>query len=220
LVVHSDFLGWEHVSLLTLVESATGHRAAVDNDVQSLTMAHHWFGAGVGLSSFALLVFGEGIGGGIVVNGELLRGAHGRPGKLDHLPTSDTGPLCDRGHVGCLSAYATTSAVSRNAGQGDAGYSEALRRARSGDELSLRAFRDAGTAVGAAVASVSNLLDPEKVILTGEGLAIFDLAADEFADGVRARVNPLAKTPIVDVQKFSFQDYAWAAAIGAIRRVV
>ena len=85
-VVGSHFLGWDDVPLESLVEAETGLPVAISNDVQALTAAHHWFGAGVGRSSLVLIGMGAGIGAGIVVNDELVRGTHGHPGKVGHSP--------------------------------------------------------------------------------------------------------------------------------------
>ena len=80
-IVGSHFLGWDNVPLESLVEAETGLPIAMSNDVQALTAAHHWFGAGVGRRSLVLFGLGAGIGAGIVVNDELVRGSHGHPGK-------------------------------------------------------------------------------------------------------------------------------------------
>lgn len=218
IVLGSHFLGWEHLALADLVESATGLTAAVSNDVQALTVAHHWFGAGVGCRSMALIGLGAGIGSGIVVNDEIVRGSRGHPGKVGHLFVTDDGPECDRGHVGCVSAYVTIPAIVRNSGA--AGFWEALEEAAAGDAAADRALRDAGRALGAVVANITDLVDPEKVIITGEALAVAHYASTELDAAVRQRLDPAAEPVTIELADFTFADYAWAAAIAAIRRVV
>jgi len=218
LIVGSHFLGWDQVPLSDLVGDATGLPAVASNDVQSLTAAHHWFGAGVGLQSFAVIGLGMGIAAGIVVNGTIIKGARGHPGKVGHLPVTAGGPSCDRGHVGCVSAYATAPAIIANARA--EGYSDAVARARAGDPVAVAAFQGAGEALGAAIAAIVNLVDPEKVVVTGEGLPVLELAGTAVDRGMRDRLDPAAEPVAVTRHEFDFGAYAWAAAITAIRHVV
>lgn len=218
LIVGSHFLGWDRVALSDLVQRATGLPAVAANDVQSLTAAHHWFGAGVGLRSFAVIGLGMGIGAGIVVNGEVIRGSRGHPGKIGHLPVTGTGPRCDRGHAGCVSAYVTAPAIVRNCGAD--GFDDAVARARAGESAAVAAFDGAGEALGAAVATIVNLVDPEKVVVTGEGLPVLDLARAAVERGLRERLDPATAPVPVTAHEFHFGAYAWAAAITAVRHVI
>lgn len=218
LIVGSHFLGWERVPLSDLVRRATGLPAVAANDVQSLTVAHHWFGAGVGLRSFAVIGLGMGIGAGLVVNGEVIRGSRGHPGKIGHLPVTAAGPSCDRGHVGCVSAYVTAPAIVANAGA--ASFDDAVADARAGAPAAVAAFDRAGEALGAVVATIVNLVDPEKVVVTGEGLPVLELAGPAVERGLRDRLDPAAEPVPVTAHEFHFGAYAWAAAILAVRHVI
>ena len=190
-VVGSHFLGWDNVPLGSLLEAETGLPVAISNDVQALTAAHHWFGAGVGCSSLVLVGLGAGIGAGIVVNDELVRGTHGHPGKVGHVRVSDSGPTCDRGHVGCASAYVTIPAILHNAA--DTSFERVLERAAAGDAAAQSALDDAGYALGVVVAQLLNFIDPEKAIVTGEGLAVarVGMAAMELA--LAERLDPASE---------------------------
>lgn len=217
-VVGSSFLGWDEVQLEELVARATGLPVAVSNDVHALTTAHHWFGPGVGKEPFVVVALGEGIGSGIVLDGDVVQGAHGRPGRVGHLPVTPDGPTCDRGHVGCVSAYATIPAILRNCA-GD-GFWEALGEARSGAPAAARAFQDAGTALGAAIAALVNIVDPERVLVTGEALAVAEFASEQMQESIGRRIDPGNSQPAVELGAFEFTDYAWGAAITAIRDLI
>lgn len=217
-VAGSPFLGWGVVPLADLVSAATGLPSAVSNDVQALTAAHHWFGAGVGRRSMALIGFGAGIGGGIVANNELVTGSRGHSGKIGHLSVTHTGPRCDVGHIGCVSAFVTIPSIVRNA-QADS-YEQVIDRAVAGDELAIEALRAAGRALGVAIVQLANLIDPEKIIVTGEGLPMVRFAQDDILASIHDRLDPSAEAVTVDYHAFKFSDYAWAAAISAIRLVV
>lgn len=216
-IVGSHFLGWENVPLADLVRARTGLPTEIGNDVQSLTSAHHWFGAGRGASSLALIGLGAGIGAGLVVGGEPIRGAHGHPGKVGHLRVTGSGPVCDRGHVGCVSAFVTIPAIERNAG---IGFDEVLRRARDGDEHCTAVISDAVQALGVVIADLVCIVDVEKVIVTGEGLPIADFSAELLGGSIADALDPAAEAPPVQLQPFRFADYAWAGAVSAIRLVL
>lgn len=217
-IVGSHFLGWDDVPLASLVEAETGLPIAVGNDVQSLTAAHHWFGAGVGRSSLVLIGLGAGIGAGIVVNGELVRGSRGHPGKVGHIPVRDSGPTCDRGHMGCASAYVTIPAILHNAA--DTNFDRVIERADAGDAVAASALNDAGYALGVVIAQLVNLIDPEKVIVTGEGLVVARAGAASLEAALAEKLDPASERSEIEVRDFAFADYAWAAAVSAIRRVV
>ncbi|MDQ1571439.1 MAG: hypothetical protein QOF79_2113 [Actinomycetota bacterium] len=219
-IVGSAFLGWDEVPLAELVQIATGLPTAIANDVQSLTAAHHWFGAGVGYRSMALIGFGAGIGCGVVVNDELVDGSHGHPGRVGHLTVRSDGPLCDKGHPGCVASYVTDDAIIQNSGVEGATYADVVGLAKSGHPQSVVAFQEAAEALAVAVAHVVNLLDVEVVIVTGEGLAVVDLAGAEFESMLRRRRDPEGIDTNVVFPSFNFVDYARAAAIGAVRLVV
>lgn len=216
-VVGSDFLGWDEVAVGELVERSTGLPTAVSNDVQALTVAHHWFGAGVGSSSLVVIGLGAGIGAGLVSDNLLIRGHRGHPGKVGHLFVTDSGPRCDRGHVGCVSAFVTIPAILRNAGMD--GYAETVEAARNGDERASAALRDAGRALGVVIGTTASLLDPQKVIVTGEGLETARVAWAQVQSGIFERLDPASEAVDVELHEFRFAEYAWAAAISAIRHV-
>ncbi|HEY0259726.1 MAG TPA: ROK family protein, partial [Lacisediminihabitans sp.] len=218
LLVDSPFLGWDTVPLAELVSEATGLPTVISNDVQALTAAHHWFGAGVGCRTIALIGFGAGIGSGIVVNDELVTGSRGHPGKVGHIPVTEGGPTCDAGHVGCVSAYVTIPSIVRNAHA--ASYPSALKLARAGEPTALAAMQAAGKALGVAIVQLANFIDPEKIIVTGEGLPLVGLANETILTTISNLLDPAADDVTVDFHEFRFSDYAWAAAISAIRLVV
>ncbi|WP_194420238.1 ROK family transcriptional regulator [Microbacterium abyssi] len=217
-IVGSHFLGWENIPLADLVSARTGLPTEIGNDVQSLTAAHHWFGAGRGATSLALIGIGAGIGAGIVVGDAMIRGAHGHPGKVGHMRVSDTGPQCDRGHTGCVSSYVTIPAVRQRAG--DAPFEQVIARARTGEETASLAVRDAVRALGVVIGNLVCIADVQKVIVTGEGLPLAQFDDALLAAAVADALDPAAEAPPIELHPFRFADYAWAAAVSAIRLVL
>ena len=214
----SQFLGWRDVPLASLLEERTGLVTHTSNDVDALTAKEHWIGAGAGVRSMALVTVGTGVGFGLVTNGEVSEGAHGRFGRVGHLPVYGGGPDCGVGHSGCVSSYLPSSIIARNAGAADDAYGEVVERARAGESRALQAFRDAGTALGVLLSTVVTLVDPESIVLTGDGLPVHDIARAEVEEAFRNGLRPYETAVTVVVQPFEFSEWARAAAVLAIRR--
>ncbi len=157
----------------------------IDNDVNALALAEWTFGAGRGARSLVVLAAGTGFGGGIVVDGRLLRGAAGFGGELGHAPVKFDGPACWCGGRGCLALYASGRGIAEAARALVAGPpGAALRAAAGGDPLAIQAplvFRlaeegdplaasivdEACRALGAMIGVVINGLNPDVVVITG-----------------------------------------------------
>ncbi|BFO18489.1 hypothetical protein SHKM778_48770 [Streptomyces sp. KM77-8] len=99
------------MALGELARGTTGLPVTVENDVRALTVAEQWFGAGVGLSDFALVTVGAGIGCGLVVHGQVVAGAHGVAGEIGHVAIDPAGRVCHCGNRGCVEAIAADQAI-------------------------------------------------------------------------------------------------------------
>jgi predicted NBD/HSP70 family sugar kinase len=224
MVRYSPFLDWREVPLAELVAMTTGLPVTVDNDVRALTVAEQWFGAGVGLSDFALVTVGAGIGCGLVVSGRVVSGAHGVAGELGHLSLDPAGPRCHCGNRGCVEAIAADSAIVRDirsvTGIPVADAAEALELAHRGDPGARQVYARAGEAIGRAIGSVVNLLGPERVIISGEGLAAYDLFAEQIRDAFAASAFGTAARCDVKTRPLPFEEWARGAAATAIQSFI
>ncbi|MFD1150292.1 ROK family transcriptional regulator [Saccharothrix hoggarensis] len=215
-VAQAEFLGWEDVPLVARVAEATGVPTSADNDVQALTSAEQWFGAGAGLTSMALITVGAGVGCGLVVGGRLVEGSHGLPPRVAHILVDPSGPECGYGHRGCASSYLMTHVMLRGL-DGPPTYEEAVERALAGDPDAKRVFDDAGYALGVLIGTVANLVDPQKVLLTGDGLPLYEVSAARVRDGIEATFEADTALIDLDVRPFDFSEWARSAAALAIR---
>ncbi|QSB06301.1 ROK family glucokinase [Natronoglycomyces albus] len=167
----------------------------VENDANVALWGEYRFGAARQGSSAVLFTVGTGIGGGIVLGGELVRGSHGFAGEMGHSRAVMDGRPCPCGSFGCLEQYASGNALTRSAREGAAatphkaptllklagGDAEAItgyqvtEAALEGDEVALEAFGFIGRYLGMACADMVQLLDPDHVIIAGGVIAAGDL---------------------------------------------
>ncbi|MDQ1042866.1 ROK family transcriptional regulator [Streptomyces sp. V4I2] len=220
-VRYSPFLEWRDVPLAELAATTTGLPVTVDNDVRALTVAEQWFGAGAGLSDFAVVTVGAGIGCGLVVHGKVVAGAHGVAGEIGHVTVDPAGPLCHCGNRGCVEAIAGDAAILRRiretTGVDVTDTASAVRLARRGVPGAREAYARAGEAIGRGIATVANLLGPERVIISGEGLAAHDLFAEQIRDAFTAAAFGSAAQCDVQTRPLPFEEWARGAAATAIQ---
>lgn len=219
-VAASVFLGWHEVPFARMLEERTGIATFTANDVHALTAKEHWFGAGAGRGSMVLVTVGEGLGLGLIANGQVSTGEHGRLGRIGHLPVLGGGPDCGLGHAGCASSYLPSPVIVRNAGHEGKTYDQVVELARDGDEGALAAFEEAGRALGVLLATAVHIADPSAIVLTGDGLPVYDLARATVDESMRAALAPYTEPVTVEVQPFEFSEWARAGAVLAIRRLL
>lgn len=217
-VRYAPFLQWRDVPLAELIAVATGLPVVIENDVNSLTVAEQWFGAGVDVPTFAVVTIGAGVGCGFVLGGALVHGAVGLAGELGHVPIQPDGPRCRCGNTGCVESLASDEAildrVRAATGRTDLDLPAAAQLARDGDADATAAFTTAGDALGRALAIVANLLNPHRIVLSGEGLAASDLfesvARDSFAR------HAFGQAGECDLVTRPLPDHTWARGAAAV----
>lgn len=223
-VRYSPFLDWRDVPLAELTQAVTGLPVTVDNDVRALTVAEQWFGAGVGVPDFALVTVGAGIGCGLVVHGKVVSGAHGVAGEIGHLSIDPQGPPCHCGNTGCVEAIAGDAAIIRQVGEVTGlpvtDSAQALELAHRGDPGAREVYARAGEAIGRAIGAVVNVLGPQRVIISGEGLAAYDLFAEQIRDTFAAAAFGTAAQCDVMTRPLPFEEWARGAAATAIQSFI
>jgi len=217
-VRYAPFLEWREVALADRLAAQVGLPVVVENDVNSLTVAEQWFGAGVDVASFAVVTIGAGIGCGLVVDGSLVHGAHGLAGELGHVPIALGGPVCRCGNSGCVETLAADGAIVARIGAAtgrvDLDVTGAAQLARDGDPAAVAAFTGAGDALGRALATVANMINPHRIVLSGEGLA----ASDLFETAARESFRRHAFGQAVECELVSrpLPDDTWARGAAAV----
>ncbi len=190
---------WREFPLRARLEQRFVLPAVVDNDAKAMALGEHRHGAGRGSRAMLGMVVSTGIGGGLVVDGRLLHGAHGHAGHVGHAIVWPDGPTCACGARGCVTAMASgTGIAARIAAAHEQGVETALPRgasakdaaqhARSGDAFAQTLFRDAGAGLGRAIASATALLDLDLVVIGGGvALGAWDLLFPPLDEELRER---------------------------------
>ena len=199
-------LAWREIPLRDLLSERTGLPCVVDNDANVAAWGEYRFGAARGYRHVLAVTVGTGIGGGIVADGELLRGAHGFAAEIGHIIVEPDGPPCGCGNKGCWEQVASGRALGRLAraeverepagriaalaGGAQASGRHVSEAAREGDPAAAAIFATVGRRLGEGIAGLVNILDPEVVIVGGgvaeEGAVLLEPAREAFLDAVEA----------------------------------
>jgi len=205
-VVHdTPNLGWHNVPLKKILEEMVGIPVLVDNDANLAALGEYYFGAGRGSRHMVYVTVSTGIGGGLIIDGRIYRGAGGGAGELGHMVLDPDGPLCGCGRRGCLEALASGTAIASRARElvaagggetilreagGSAGEITAItvaEAARRGDQEAVGIIEKAGTYLGMGLAGVVNLLNPDMLVLGGGAFKAGRLFWDSMAGEMSAR---------------------------------
>lgn len=177
-------LGWGLVDVSSKLSEAMGiprDWVIVGNDANVAALGEFFDGGAKEYSSMMMVTIGTGVGGGLIMDGNIIDGVNGAAAEIGHIPVSDDLDFdCSCGNRGCLEQLASATAIARMAGTADA--KEAFDRAYAGDELAVKAIDTAAEALGKAMAAVACVVDPE-CFLIGGGVAA---AGEKFIEKIRA----------------------------------
>jgi len=181
-VLHAPTLGWHNVNLHDPLKAALGIPIHIENSGKACALAQLWTTRSdmVAAGNSVFVSVSDGVGAGIVVNGELFRGRHNTAGEFGHVPLSIDGPRCSCGATGCWEAYISNPAtLARFFGREvDAGprdletvsftVEDLIARARAGDAKALAAINSTARYLGLGLASIINAVDPARIFIGGE----------------------------------------------------
>jgi N-acetylglucosamine repressor len=216
----SQLLWWRDVDLAGPLRKRLGLPVWVDNDVNTLAVAEKWAGDAPDARDFVTLSVGRGVGLGIVIDRSLYRGANGAAGEFGHIIVEPGGAKCECGRFGCLEAIVGEGALRRSVGEQlgrDITRGELISLIQDGDSIARTVVENAGRRLGQAVANMMTLLNPELLIICGEGTEMGATFLDPIVAAVREQTfGDLGRTVEVKVQLWG--DEAWA--VGAATQVL
>ena len=200
-VLHAPTLGWRNVDVRDLLVSAIGLPVHIENSGRACALAQLWAmhgGTSTSAGDFVFVSVSDGLGLGVIVRGELLRGRHNVAGEFGHVPLTMDGPRCSCGAIGCWEAYVSNRAtLARYFGRPAESdepvpaderaftVEDLISRARRGDAKARAAIQATGRYLGAGLVSVVNVFDPTRVYVGGEITAAWDLIEDDVRTVVR-----------------------------------
>lgn len=173
-VIFAPNLKWSEFDLKGPIEKATGMRVELENAANACVLAEVWFGRSDKVCDMVVVTISEGVGTGIFLNGQLVRGLNGMAGEFGHVPVDPSGPLCACGGRGCWEVYASNRAALRYFAE-DGGpvpegltFQDLLVLAEAGDGRALGALEKMVHAVGRGMRTVVAGLAPEEIVVAAE----------------------------------------------------
>ena len=186
--------------MVAALESELGIKAILENDANAAALGESWCGASKGYASSILVTLGTGVGGGIIIDGRIVRGADAMAGEIGHICVEAFGTICRCGSVGCVEQYSSASAIVRIAEELAEQYpasnlknimsptaSDVFEAGTNGDELALEVFRQMGFYLGVALSSLINVLNPEIIVIGGGASAGWNLFMPHTQETIRQR---------------------------------
>jgi len=163
-LVNPPNLPWQNVPLAAMMSRATGARVMLANDADMAGLGEFHHGAGRGTRNMVYVTWSTGVGGGLIIDGKLHRGAHGTAGEIGHMIIDPNGPLDTCGQRGCLEAFVSGKALARDTGHPA---SEVFAQAARGDGSARMVIERAARYMGMALINLTNALDPEMFVMGG-----------------------------------------------------
>ncbi len=214
----SHLLQWRDVELMRPLRRKLRLPVWVDHDMNALAVAEKWSGDGLAHRSFVTLSVGQGIGLGIVIERAPYRGATGAAGELGHMIVEPGGPRCECGRFGCLEALVGEGAIRRRLGERcgrEISREQLIQLTRDGDAVAVEVVADAGRKLGLAVANMVTLLNPELVIVCGEGTELGATYLDPVVSAVCDQTFA-GQGRQVEVKIQRWGDEAWAVGAATL----
>ena len=182
------------------LQSELNHRIIIENDANAAALGELWKGAARGSRSMVCITLGTGVGGGVVLDGKLWRGADSSAGEIGHTSVEPHGGvICGCGGEGCLEVYASATALVRMLKETNSTLRSAedfsaeniYVAAKEGDEVALSVFRKMGEYLGIGLAILVNILNPETIVIGGGVSNAWKLFGEGAIEEMRTRAFPL-----------------------------
>jgi glucokinase len=201
---------WAGVPVAARVRGAVRAPTRLINDARAFTLAEHRLGAGRGADSMLGITLGTGVGGGLILGGNLYQGHDGTAGEFGHQTILIDGPMCNCGNHGCLETLARADAIVGACGQATVEIS--VRAASAGDRRAQQGLTDTGRYLGIGVGNVLALLSVDRVVIGGGVAAAGEMLLEPLRAELRRRIfiTDLDKVDVVCAELG-----IWAGAIGA-----
>lgn len=234
-----NIAGWNGVDLDAQLTELIGVPVVIENDANAAAWGEAIFGAGRGHDNLLIVTVGTGIGGGIVLNGNLHRGGFGIAAEIGHMRVVPEGHLCGCGVRGCLEQYASGSALMRHAREAISATPELARNllslgngtvdgltgkhiteaAQAGDAVALAAFNTTAHYLGAGIASLSVILDPTRIVIGGGVVAAGEILLEPTRQSLIRHMPFAGKHPYPDIVPAQLGNQAGLVGVADLARL-
>ena len=186
--------GWRGVEVAAWMQEALRVDVFLDNTANLAAVGESKHGALRGVENGVFVKASYGVGAGLILRGELFRGSAGTAGEIGHVTIDENGPLCRCGNRGCLDTFVGSEALLRalRPSHGDLSLRDVISRALAGDPGCVRVLGDAGRHLGAALANVVNLLNPEVIAIGGQLARVGEILLQPMRTAIERRAIPSA----------------------------
>jgi glucokinase len=218
-VLFAPNIAWRDVNLRAFLEERTGKDVVIENDANAAAWGEFTYGAGADIDDFLLITVGTGVGGGLVLDGALYRGAFGIGAEIGHMRVVPGGLLCGCGNLGCYEMYASGNALVRMAREAaEAGRADGLLKraggaadaingplvtaaARDGDATAIGLLGELGRWLGEGIASLAAILDPAMVAIGGGVSEADELLLEPAREGMLGQLIGRGHRPELVIRK-------------------
>ena len=232
-------LGWKDIKLKEIIEGEFGIPVYVDNDTRTLALGESWFGTAKNISNFFCLNVEYGVGGSLVIDDRLFRGASDGAGELGHTTVDINGEECACGNRGCLETVASVKALRKMAYEGylqkressifeckeinslsDIKAKDIFSAANNGDQFAIEIIKKVGENLGIGVANIINTFNPQLVIINGEIITTGEILLDSIRETVVKRsFNRSFRSTEIVLSKLGSLAYLKGAVVLAIQDI-
>nr|WP_279672440.1 ROK family protein [Flexivirga meconopsidis] len=203
LAVYAPNLDWSDEPFGELLGDRLNEPVLIGNDADLATLAEQRRGVAAGLRHVVCVLGRVGVGGGVIVDGHLLRGARGYAGELGHMSLQADGPLCHCGNHGCVEEYVGEAAIlrsAREAGLEISALATLFEQAERGDAVAGEVVATAARWFGRGLANLANVLNPEAFVASGHLAEVLRVAEPSVREGLERGMVTIGRAPITLLQ--------------------
>jgi len=193
-LVAINLAGWDNVPLAAAIEAQCQRPVVLGNDANCAGLGEAWLGAARRWRNSIVLTLGTGVGGAIVLDGQLFTGHRGAAGELGLISIHADGPMCNSGNQGSIEQFCSVQAIRRDFGCEPL---ELSQRAEMGDAEAIAYWQRYGRYLGVGLANLVYVLTPEAIVLGGGISAGFDLFLPSVLEEIEVRVLPTSREGLV-----------------------
>jgi len=224
IVRNATYLGWQDLPIRDRLCEKINAEVYIDNDVNTLTLAEVWFGCGQGIDNFLTITIGRGVGLGIITNGQFYRGSGGGAGEFGHIVIDPDGAQCDCGKRGCLETLVGDPGLLRQAKaaheKGElpnlpSKPDDLVQMALNGNKAAIKILEKAGAILGQSIANLINLFNPQRILISGEGVARGPIFFESMKKSMQTNALPVLLSD-VDLRVEPWGDDVWARGAASL----